>query len=199
LYGVTGDAQYRHAGEQAFAYEQSWFDTQVGNWPDFRPEWAGAGRHPRPAFATYWCHGAPGIALARLRAYELLGTENYAQVARWALQTTKQALQHTLATAHHDFSLCHGLAGNAQILLQTGHILPPSAIDVTLVYAVAQQGIALYGAPGRAWPCGVGHGETPGLMLGWAGIGLFYLCLHHPKTPSVLLFKPNMWEPDEQG
>ena len=191
LYSATRDDQYRWAGERAFAYEQEWFDANVGNWLDLRPEWAGTRRHPRPAFATYWCHGAPGIALARLRAYELLGTEQFAQEALWALQTTRQALQHALVTRSHDFSLCHGLAGNAQILLHAIQTLSPSAVDGTPAYEVAQYGITVYGGPRHPLPDGFGQDETPGLMLGWAGIGLFYLHLCHPEIPSVLLLQPD--------
>ena len=37
------------------------------------------------------------------------------------------------------------------------------------------------------WPCGLpGVGETPGLMLGTAGIGYFYLRLANPGIQTVL-------------
>jgi hypothetical protein len=37
------------------------------------------------------------------------------------------------------------------------------------------------------WPCGIpGAGEAPGLMLGTAGIGYFYLRLAKPEIPTAL-------------
>jgi lantibiotic modifying enzyme len=53
----------------------------------------------------------------------------------------------------------------------------------------AVEGLRLYGASGN-WPCGTIQGDTPGLMLGRAGIGYFYLRLADPNVPSVLLIDP---------
>ncbi|MDR3531448.1 MAG: lanthionine synthetase LanC family protein, partial [Rhodopila sp.] len=59
-------------------------------------------------------------------------------------------------------------------------------------YLVGDLGIARHGSS-SAWPCGVpGGGETPGLLLGLAGIGYFYLRLHSPsEVPSILLVEPS--------
>jgi lantibiotic modifying enzyme len=61
----TGREDLRRAGRAAFAYEDSLFDSERGNWPDLRAD-GKTGDAPR--FPVAWCHGAPGIALARLRA-----------------------------------------------------------------------------------------------------------------------------------
>ena len=37
-------------------------------------------------------------------------------------------------------------------------------------------------------------GVTPSLMLGLAGIGYFYLRLHSPTVPSILLVRPEEWQ-----
>src|SRR5262249_27256716 len=76
LFQATGDSKYHRAAERAFDYERHWFDADVGNWPDFREEPSQGKRSKRSlSFATFWCHGAPGIALSRLRAYEILKDE----------------------------------------------------------------------------------------------------------------------------
>ena len=67
---MTGEQRWRAGAERALAYERSLYDPAMGNWPDLR-ETAGAPAPVGSAFATFWCHGAPGIALARLRANEL--------------------------------------------------------------------------------------------------------------------------------
>jgi hypothetical protein len=187
LHNVTADHRYREAALQAMRYEQAAFDSQAGNWPDWRNPPSADGT---PAFAIYWCHGAAGIALSRIRAYELLGTESIAAEARIALHTTRRVLDNNASLSN--FSLCHGLAGNAEI---AAHGIAPFGRDTgegaDLAHRVAARGIELYGAPAAAWPCGTGGGETPGLMLGIAGIGYFYLRMHDWQIPSVLLPTPD--------
>ena len=56
-----------------------------------------------------------------------------------------------------------------------------------LAREVADCGIRRYGDGGSEWPCGSGAGEHPGLMLGLAGIGDFYLRLSAGDTPALLL------------
>jgi lantibiotic modifying enzyme len=190
LYQVTGDARYRAAAEAAFRYERSWFDTEAGNWPDLREETAREEQRPRTlVFATAWCHGAPGIALSRLRAYEILGDLTYKAEAVTALQTTAAAVETALHTGMGNYSLCHGLAGNAEVLLYGRHVLGEEcAAAAALAGEVARMGAERYAARGAAWPCGI-QGETPALMLGLAGIGHFYLRLHDPAIPSLLLLR----------
>jgi hypothetical protein len=192
LWAAIGDARYRAAAERAFTYEQHWFNARLGNWPDFRAASARAARADRPApAATAWCHGAPGIALTRLRAAALLDDDAYRAQADSALETTRRWVTGALHTATANYSLCHGLAGNAAILeagrRQRG--MPESSLD-PLVAEVAQAGITRHAAHGHTWPCGTHGGVTPGLMLGLAGIARFYLGLADPRLPTLLLIEP---------
>ncbi len=118
LFDATRDARYREAAEQAFAYERGWFRPEAGNWPDLRAE---PGRRSRTgsahSFTAAWCHGAPGIALSRLRACQILGDDRSEAEARVALQTTREAVQRGLEEETGTYTLCHGLAGNADVLL----------------------------------------------------------------------------------
>jgi hypothetical protein len=191
LFNATGAEKFRVAAEQAFRYERHWFDPAVGNWPDFR-ETPMRSRHTAAlAFATHWCHGAPGIALSRLRAYTILNDETYKDEAIQALRTTQAATEILLDAGTENFSLCHGLAGNAEILLQGRQILgSKQAVLAATAHHVAQAGVERYAQAGRSWPGGTSSGETPGLMLGLAGIGYFYLRLADPHTPSLLMLQP---------
>jgi hypothetical protein len=191
LYQATGDQRYRVGAERAFQYERSWFDEEESNWPDFR-ERPGQDRRPKvpPTFVTAWCHGAPGIALSRLDAYRVLGDVVDKAEALTALETTAHAVEESLVSGVGGFSLCHGLAGNADILRTGSEMLGQDQglsawTDVPL--RVARTGMSKYAAPGHTWPSGVAGGETPSLMLGRAGIGYFYLRLHDPSIPSILL------------
>ena len=55
--------------------------------------------------------------------------------------------------------------------------------------AVADAGIERYLEREDDWPCGVGAGENPSLMVGMAGIGHFYLRLGAPQVPEVVIFR----------
>jgi lantibiotic biosynthesis protein len=190
LFATTGDSRYCKAAEQAFRYDRYWFDSAAGNWPDFRevPGRVRRGKHPL-SFATFWCHGAPGIALSRLRAYEILHDERCKDEAIAALKTTREMVGATLRSGIGNYSLCHGLAGNAEVLLYGRKVLGWEWADGHAVACeVANAGIETYAERGLSWPCGTG-GETPSLMLGLAGIGHFYLRLRDQAMPSPLILQ----------
>lgn len=197
LFHATGDIKYRAAAKRAFEYERSWFNADKGNWPDFREERNRINRHTLPlSYATFWCHGAPGIGLARLRAYEILNDTTCREEANIALHTTCTMLETALHTRNINFSLCHGLAGNAEVLLYGRQVLGQEWTDKSaLAFEVAEAGIEISKRQGGTWPCGVGKGETPGLLLGLAGIGYFYLRLHNPAIPSTLILRREDFSP----
>jgi class II lanthipeptide synthase len=196
LFRLTGQDAYRLGAEQTFNYERHLFDRQAQNWPDFRERRLRRGRSQAPfssavSFATFWCHGAAGIGLSRLRAYELLSDATCEAEATAAVTTTSKVITTAQASGLGNYSLCHGLAGNVEVLMHATRILGSrfgNAQDPAL--EVAKAGTDSYAAPGRAWPCGTHEGETPSLFLGLAGIGLFYLRLCDPRIPSVLLLRP---------
>jgi hypothetical protein len=188
LFNATGDGKFRAAAELAFRYERHWFDSAVGNWPDFRDVPRRSKRREAFAFGAYWCHGAPGIALSRLRAYAILNDETYKDEAVQALRTTQESTETLLYAGTGNFSLCHGLAGNAEILIQGQQLGDPAQAAMAATgHQVAHAAIERYAQAGRAWPAGTSSGETPSLMLGLAGIGYFYLRLADPQTPSLLM------------
>jgi lantibiotic biosynthesis protein len=188
LYGASGDARYRATAIRAFSYERRWFDPGAGNWPDFRRSDSRRAQRSRPAtFAITWCHGAPGIALSRLRAVELTGDEDCRQEAEVALETTQRMVERSARSGKANWSLCHGLAGNAEILLIGRDVLGTTWNGAAaLARDVAHHGSQRYAKRGHAWPYGT-RGDTPNLMLGLAGIGNFYLRLVNPRLPSILL------------
>jgi lantibiotic modifying enzyme len=168
----------------AFQYERTLFDSHSGNWPDFREQPSRGGLAKN--YCVFWCHGAPGIGLSRLRAYSLLGEPILRDEALAAIRTTSCAIESALSAGTENYSLCHGLTGDAELLLQAARVLGPEMACRDLSVAVADVGIRSYAPSGR-WPCGSGSGETPNLMLGLAGIGHFYLRLHDPRVPSILM------------
>lgn len=181
LFGATGDDRYRDAAERAFAYERSWLDPSTSTWPDLRGVERRTGRAAPvvPAAAT-WCHGAAGIALARLRAHALLGGPALRHDADLALAACERHVAGLLGRDPHDFSLCHGAAGAADALLEGGR--------GKLAAQLGRMGIERHGRPGAPdFPCGVPGGMTPALMQGLAGVGVFYLRLVDRSVPCPLL------------
>lgn len=150
LHRVTGEARFREAAEHGFLYERNCYSAEQENWPDFRTMYGGAGA---PVYAVAWCHGAPGIGLSRLRAFQFSGDATCRAEAEAALRTTTRSLGQALTgTANVDFSPCHGLAGNAELLLYARDVLGAGEHDA-VVEQVARRGIELYrktGARGRA-------------------------------------------------
>jgi lantibiotic modifying enzyme len=189
---VTGESYLADVAEQAFVYERSLFDAHTSNWPDLRARpGAIAGRRRQRSYPVMWCHGAAGIALARLRAYELSGLPVLKDEAIVALGTTLTHTEAVLRAGGGSYCLCHGLAGNATILQEGYRVLGSLGAQWhELALEVASSGIERFGRQGQAWPCGTRDGETPNLMLGLAGAGLFYLRLHEPSIGSALLLTP---------
>ena len=187
LYRATGDHRFRDGAEGAFAYERRLYNPDAVNWPDLRQS-APDGDQPEdpPSYAALWCHGAPGIALSRLRASELLGDSQYRNEALTALQTTRDSVRSGLLSGN--YSLCHGLAGNAEVLAEGRPLLDGESEN--LVHTIARTGIETYGQPERCWPGGVPGGCTASLFLGLAGTAHFYLRLSDAAVPSVLLMRP---------
>ena len=65
---MTGKERFRTAACAAIAYERSLFSPETGNWPDLRELKTSrqTGDDDQQRFMMAWCHGAPGIGLARL-------------------------------------------------------------------------------------------------------------------------------------
>jgi lantibiotic modifying enzyme len=182
--------------EQAFAYENAYFDRSRKNWPDFRlsmwkpeqianMESAYTKGDPRifskAGNMAAWCHGAPGIALSRILAYQLIGNQTYLDDIDHAVDTTRH-------TPGHDISLCHGLAGNLDTFIESYLALGRDE-DWRQAHAFGEQLL-------RHWkriPLALQKDKTadelldPSLFLGLAGVGYTFLRLHDPHvTPSIL-------------
>jgi lantibiotic modifying enzyme len=178
-----GEDRFRAAAMSAIRFEDACFDPERANWADCLPT------ETSSLYRMAWCYGAPGIALTRLRLWQLFDDPKLRADAAIAVSSTVRDLRATIAAPGRNFSLCHGLAGNADILIDAHRVLgDEEALQAAAAVGVA--GIEDYAASGLPWPSGVGPdgASTPGLMLGLAGIGHFYLRLHDPDAiPSVLL------------
>ncbi|MGH7153333.1 MAG: lanthionine synthetase LanC family protein, partial [Acetobacteraceae bacterium] len=179
LGAAVRDEAFKEAGLGAFAYERRWYSAAQANWPDFRRSGAGRSKIAQQ-FSTALCHGAPGIALSRLRAMQLAPFPEIASELHAALGTTSRATVAMLYAPGTSFCLCHGLAGNADVLNLCANGAVPSLVWRVAAHCRRTSGVERAPSPNAA----------PGLMLGRSGIGLFYLRLFDPSIPSVLLPYP---------
>lgn len=189
LFACNGDRRFRDATLDAFRYERRWFVPAQQNWADLR-EFPNTRPPQETVCAVAWCHGAPGIALSRLRTFAILGEDDLRKEAEIAVRTTASTLDASASVEYGNYSQCHGHSGNAEALLFATETLGPAwraPVD-----AAARRGIDRYITPHAPWPCGVPNGgENPSLMLGLAGIGYFYLRLvDSKKVPPVTIVTP---------
>jgi len=171
----------------ALCYEQSLFRPEEGNWPDLR-SFVQPLEGGKPPCMVAWCHGAAGVGIARLALHKLL--PNYAAIisdAEIAIRTTAPTLERSLSREAGNFSLCHGDAGNADLLILAGDLLNRPELRQQ-AEATGARGLEQFEDLGSPWPCGVrGAGETPSLLLGLAGIGHFFLRLYDSQAVRTVL------------
>jgi lantibiotic modifying enzyme len=174
---------------EAVRYEFSHFQPEERNWPDLR-SFAKPLQSGKPPCMVAWCHGATGVGLARLRLHQLLQNEpTILSEAEIAIRTTAATLERPPSQeTGKNMSLCHGDAGNADLLILASDLLGRPELRVQ-AEAAGVHALEQFEDKASPWPCGVpGAGETPGLMLGLAGIGQFLLRLYDSEAiPTVLL------------
>ena len=177
LYAVTKDQAYLQVAEEGIAYERSVFSTAAANWPDLRQH--------QPKFMVTWCHGAPGIALARLGSLSIYQSNEIHQDIEIALQTTQK---YGLQGIDH---LCCGNFGRIEVLLVAAQKLSCSQLleiaqKKTACVVTQADKISAYqlfnNLPNSLF--------NPGFFQGTAGIGYQLLRLAYPEVLPALL----LWE-----
>ncbi len=187
--------------EKAFEYEDQYFHTEgeniaKNNWPDLRKDvYQDDGveklvtayreqdfiQFTNYTFMSAWCHGAPGIGMARLHAYKWFGNGHFLKMAENAIDNTIR----TLSQRNTNYTLCHGVFGNLNLLIDAYCVTNNSSFLSTAVnygkHAIANNngytsGISKTGARADA-----------NLLNGLAGIGHFYLRLVDPSNIKSVL------------
>jgi type 2 lantibiotic biosynthesis protein LanM len=180
LYGRTGDERFRAAAIGGMEFERALFSEAEQNWPDLRAGAAdgidgGDGHH----YMLAWCHGAPGIGLARIAGLQWVDD---AEIRREIAAAVRSTLADGFGENH---SLCHGDLGNLELLFAAARLDDDAGLEAEawrIAGGIAdniRSGGWLFGLPGSI--------ETPGLMTGLAGIGYGLARLARPDFfPNVL-------------
>lgn len=184
LFEATGDRKYYETAVKSIHFENSLFLVDHQNWLDLR-EFPLMPNQAKPKYMTTWCHGAPGIGLARLAGRYLYNNAEIESNIASSIETTRRDL---IQTRDH---LCCGNMGRIEVLFyaalkrndaallkvvyeQTGYVIEKSLKNKRFdLFADAAEDIF-----------------NPGFFQGLSGIGYEFLRLAYPdKFPSVLIFE----------
>jgi lantibiotic modifying enzyme len=187
LFLITGQERFREAVGMAHRFERSLFCSSENNWPLLVRDPSSGEVRRIPMLA--WCHGAPGIALARACSLAACDDDDTRTELEKALESTRRL---GLGRLDH---LCCGSFGPVDVLLTVGRILErPDLIAAAraraarvLKRAIANEGFSL------SLSRSARDSFRPGFFQGTSGIGYELLRLERPSDlPSVLSFARNV-------
>ncbi len=181
LYQATEKPEFLEAASEAVDFETSAFVSKENNWPDFRVD----KKNPKNdvGFMCAWCHGAPGIGLARIGGLEILDKEGIRKDIEAALKCTSQI---DLQPRDH---LCCGNMGRAETLLVAGRALSqPQWVEEAV--RLTSQVAARAKQNGSFQPKFRHRFFNASMFQGTAGVGYQLLRLAEPEAlPSALLLQ----------
>ena len=188
LAAVSGADRFHQTALAAMTYERSLFSPAKQNWLDLRTFGAQdqnsrASEEKEQHFAVAWCHGAPGIGLARLASLSYVDDAAIRQEIEDALQATQAH------TREADYSPCHGIASHLETLLMASQVLGSAPYQEALEQRTKLLLCRAHDLTTSTTDVSIK--EPPGLMLGLAGIGYALLRVAAPeRVPSILALAP---------
>ncbi len=178
--------RFADAARRALAFERMAFSPGHNNWSFYGPDGSGPTR-----FGMSWCHGAPGIVLARLA---LTGTvccdEQIHEDIDAGLQATILSLAGFSADKYPDHLCCglYGLTSIIRIAAQMG--LPAAQLALPKVRSIETKRVELAAQRGGRYnynSVADGTIDMPGLFTGSAGVALALL-----ESTEKMLFMPTL-------
>ncbi len=180
LHALTGDTRFADGALAAIRYEASVFNAIELNWPDYR-------RAPGPKGPSYvkrWCHGAPGIALARIGTSRYLRDSQIETDIGHGLLTTERTELHAID------HLCCGNFGRIEVMwtasatLDRDDLRQIALTNAANVMARAERNHGAY----QLFPNLPTSVFNPGFLPGSSGIGyqLLEACRTQPALGAAL-------------
>jgi type 2 lantibiotic biosynthesis protein LanM len=173
---ATGREEFVQAASECLVFENSSYDADRHNWPDWR-------HGGEPGWACRWCHGAPGIGLARA-----------ALLKRGAMDATllKVDIRNALAGAEQCWpaeidTLCCGTLGSVEFFREAGEALGRSELRLSSAERLAAVVQAAAMAGDYRWNSGKRQFNL-GLFRGLAGVGYTLLRQVDDSLPNVLIW-----------
>ncbi|HWS10926.1 MAG TPA: type 2 lanthipeptide synthetase LanM family protein [Xanthobacteraceae bacterium] len=172
---ATGRQEFAQAAAECIAFENSSYDAQQHNWPDLRD--VGGLSWP-----CQWCHGAPGIGLARIATSRLRGMDD----ARLDIENAVAGVMQGRLTGVD--TLCCGALGGVEFFCEAGDALGRDdlrALAGERLTAVLQTAAE---AGDYRWNSGKGQFNL-GMFRGLAGVGYTLLRRVDGALPNVLIWE----------
>jgi type 2 lantibiotic biosynthesis protein LanM len=174
---ATGRAEFAQAAAECIAFENSSYDAQRHNWPDLR-DTGGL------SWPCQWCHGAPGIGLARIATAKLRGTDDARLVTD--IQNAVEGVKLGRPTAVD--TLCCGALGGVEFFCAAGEALGRDdlrGLAAQRLTAVLRTAAA---AGDYRWNSGKGRFNL-GMFRGIAGVGYTLLRRVDGSLPNVIIWE----------
>jgi class II lanthipeptide synthase len=185
LAAASGRDQFADAAAECIVFEDQTYDAVQHNWPDLRVP-------GQPAFPCQWCHGAPGIGLARLATARRIsadpgldariGRDVVATDIDNALDSVKQAWPGQIDT------LCCGTLGAIEFLCEAAEQTGASAIGELAARRLASVLASAASSGDYRWNSGKRQFNL-GLFRGLAGVGYTLLRRIDRSLPNVLIWE----------
>ncbi len=176
LAAATGREDFAQAAAECIAFEDSSYDAARHNWPDLRSD--------EPHWPCQWCHGAPGIGLARL-GIARTGTVD-AQIAATDIGHAIEGVAQGRAAAVD--TLCCGMLGTVEFFCEAADGLKRG--DLREIAAQRLMDVVERAASTGDYRWNSGKRQfNLGLFRGLAGVGYTLLRRVDRSLPNVLIWE----------
>lgn len=174
---ASGREDFGQAAAECIAFEDSSYDIERKNWPDLRNT---AG----PAWSCQWCHGAPGIGLARLATRRSHTLDR--KVLDKDIENAVEGIQRFPSSALD--TLCCGTLGSIEFFCEAGRSLDRA--DLREIAAQRLMAVVEEATTGGDYRWNSGSRQfNLGLFRGLAGVGYTLLRQIDASLPNILIWQ----------
>jgi type 2 lantibiotic biosynthesis protein LanM len=174
---ATGRQEFAQAAAECIAFENLSYDAERHNWPDLRD--AGGQFWP-----CQWCHGAPGIGLARIATAKIRGMDDARLVTD--IQNAVEGVKLGRATAVD--TLCCGALGGVEFFCAAGDALGRDDLRALAAQRLSAVLHTAAAAGDYRWNSGKGRFNL-GMFRGLAGVGYTLLRRVDGTLPNVIIWE----------
>lgn len=167
LHRAGGDAALLRSAEDALRFERTLFLPTHGLWREHH----GMPEDAADTIWCSWCHGAPGIALARAGLLEVEGARDELEAGIATILAQRN---------HASDHLCCGTMGRVEALLVAADVLDLPELRGEALARASE--LVARARRNRGFSVGMPEAFSPGFLQGQAGIGYALLRLLDPTS-----------------
>jgi lantibiotic modifying enzyme len=174
---ATGREEFAAAAAECIAFEDASFDAGRDNWPDLRGD-------GEPSWPCQWCHGAPGIGLARI-AMVKHGTNGQGELKKDIVHAVEGATKGWPGSVD---TLCCGTLANVEFLCEAADSLGRKDLGELAARRLLSVVENASSSGDYRWNSGQRKFNL-GLFRGLAGVGYTALRQVDRSLPNVLIWE----------